>query len=104
MFASRLARTLMVLGAAVGILTVAILALEVQVNLPDWMVRVAMIKLAFIAAAGLLVGGALLGRHARLQLPTGDTPHQLGEGSAELLNHSDSVRQQPIPRRTETPE
>ena len=104
MFASRIARALMALGATVGILTVAILALEVQVNLPDWMVRVAMIKLAFIAAAGLLAGGALLGRHARSQLPTGDTPDELGGGSAEPLHHSESASRQPIQRRPETPE
>lgn len=104
MFASRLARALMILGAGVGVLTVAVLALEVQLNLPDWMVRVAMIKLAFIAAAGLLVAGALLGRHARVQLPTADTPHQLGEGAAEPMEHQRPASRQPISRRSETPE
>jgi hypothetical protein len=65
MFESRLARGLMILGAAVGMLTVAVVAVDVQVNLPDWMVQVAMAKLAFIAAGGLLAAGALLGRHAK---------------------------------------
>lgn len=104
MFASRLARGLMALGAGVGVLTVAVLALEVQVNLPDWMVRVAMIKLAFVAAGGLLVGGALLGRHARLQLPAGDSAHQLGEGAAEPLEHRGSASSQPVQQRAEKPE
>lgn len=104
MVASKLARALMVLGAGVGVLTVAVMALEVQMNLPDWMVRVAMIKLALIAAAGLLAGGALLGRHARLQMPTGDTPPQLGEGAAEPLRHPGSASREPIERPSKTPE
>ena len=99
MFTSRLARALMILGAGVGVLAVAVVALEVQLNLPDWMVRVAMVKLAFIAAAGLLAGGALLGRHARMQLPTGETPQQLGEGAAESLDHKGSASREPIHRR-----
>jgi hypothetical protein len=104
MFASRLSRALMILGAGVGVLTIAILALEVQVNLPDWMVRVAMIKLAFIAAGGLLAGGALLGRHARLQLPTQGAPPQLGEGEAKSQEHRGSASRQPINRRSVKPE
>jgi hypothetical protein len=52
------------LGAGVGLASVVVWGLEVRLNLPDWLVRVAMIKLAFIASAGLLAGGAMLGRHA----------------------------------------
>lgn len=104
MFASRLSRALMILGAGVGLLTVAVLALEVQVNLPDWMVRVAMIKLAFVAAGGLLAGGALLGRHARSQLPAAGGSPQLGEGAVEPLGHARSASPPPIHRRSETPE
>ena len=65
MVESRIARGLMVLGAGVGVLSVAVVALDVRLNLPDWMVQVAMIKLAFIAAGGLLAAGAVVGRHAR---------------------------------------
>ena len=65
MLESRLARVLMVLGAGVGVLSVAVASLDMRVNLPDWMVRVAMIKLAFIAAGGLLAAGAMMGRHAK---------------------------------------
>ena len=79
MLESRLARGLMVLGAGVGILTVAVAALEMQVNLPDWMVRVAMIKLAFLASVGLLAAGALVGRHAKSR--------SLGPAAPELLPH-----------------
>jgi hypothetical protein len=61
---SKIARGLMWLGAGVGLVSIAVWGLEVRMNLPDWLVRVAMIKLAFIASAGLLAGGAMIGRHA----------------------------------------
>jgi hypothetical protein len=62
---SKIARGLMWLGAGIGLASVVVWGLEVRVNVPDWMIRVAMIKLAFIASAGLLAGGALIGRHAK---------------------------------------
>ena len=62
---SKIARGLMWLGAGIGLVSIVIWGLEVRVNLPDWLVRVAMIKLAFIASVGLLAGGALVGRHAK---------------------------------------
>jgi hypothetical protein len=65
MLQSRIARALMLLGTGVGMLGVAVVAMEMRVNLPDWMVQVAMVKLAFVAAGGLLAAGALLGRHAK---------------------------------------
>jgi hypothetical protein len=71
---SRIARGLMFLGAGVGILSVVVWGLEFRLlNLPDWMVRVAMIKLAFISSFGLLAAGAYLGRHAHdRSLPRAD--------------------------------
>jgi len=65
MIESRLSRILLVLGAAVGIAGIGVWALDVQIEVPDWMIRVAMLKLAFIGSLGLLVAGALIGRHAR---------------------------------------
>lgn len=64
MHESKIARGLMWLGAGVGLVSIVVWGLEVRMNLPDWLVRVAMIKLAFIASAGLLAGGAMIGRHA----------------------------------------
>jgi hypothetical protein len=66
---SKIGRALMWLGAGVGLVSIAVWGLEVRMNLPDWLVRVAMIKLAFIASAGLLAGGAMIGRHAHSRLP-----------------------------------
>ena len=94
------------LGAAVGIMTVGVWALELQLNLPDWMVRVAMIKLALIASAGLLTAGALIGRHAtRGSLPQDSPPAQLGEGAAEPLkqNADADFRESIKQRRSDTP-
>ena len=66
---SKIARGLMWLGAGVGLASIVVWGLEVRMlNFPDWLVRVAMIKLAFIASAGLLAGGALVGRHAKRSL------------------------------------
>lgn len=66
MLESRISRALLGLGAFVGVVGVGVWALEASpMNLPDWIVRVAMLKLTFVASAGLLAGGALVGRHAR---------------------------------------
>ena len=79
---SKIARGLMWLGAGVGLVSVAVWGLEVRLNLPDWIVRVAMIKLAFIASAGLLAGGAMIGRHANSRSLRGEEldllPHEPG--------------------------
>lgn len=63
---STVAKTLLVLGALVGGAAGVALALGLRADrLPPWMITVGMYKLAFIAAGGLLVAGALLGRAAR---------------------------------------
>jgi hypothetical protein len=86
---SRIARALMGLGVTVGLTAAALTVLEVPLNLPDWLVKVAMLKLAFIATAGLLAGGAMLGRHARSRSLEADARlAQLGTGSAEPMHSS----------------
>ena len=63
---SVVAKSLLILGALVGGLTGLALALGLRLDqLPPWMITVGMYKLAFLAAAGLFVAGALLGRAAR---------------------------------------
>jgi hypothetical protein len=85
MFESRLSRALLLLGAAVGIGSVGVWALEVRlINLPDWMVRLAMLKLAFAGSFGLLAAGALLGRHARTRQLSEREPPQVGEAASEI--------------------
>lgn len=64
----------MLLGAGVAVLSVAVAALDLRLNLPDWMIRIAMIKLAFVAAGGLLAAGALMGRHAKSRSLTAAVP------------------------------
>ena len=63
---SAVGRTLLVLGTVVGGVAGLALALGFRVDrLPPWMITVGMYKLAFIAAGGLLVAGALIGRAAQ---------------------------------------
>jgi hypothetical protein len=94
MFESRLSRLLLLLGAAVGIGSVGVWALEMRINLPDWMVRVAMLKLAFAGSFGLLAAGALLGRHARARSLPENKPPALGEATPTFASqrHVDRER------------
>ena len=63
---SAVAKGLIITGAIVGGAAGIALALGLRLDqLPAWMITVGMYKLAFIAAAGLLVAGAMLGRAAR---------------------------------------
>ena len=61
-----LAKALLILGALVGTVAGLAMALGLRLDqLPSWMITVGIYKLAFVAAAGLFVAGALLGRAAR---------------------------------------
>jgi hypothetical protein len=102
----RLSRLLLLLGAGVGLLGVGVWALEVNLNLPDWLVRVAMLKLTLIASAGLLAGGALVGRHASQRLLTGgNVGRQLGEATFNSIPDAKGVStpQGVEQRRADTP-
>ena len=105
MTVGRLSRFLLLLGAGVGILGVSVWALELQVNLPDWVVRIAMLKLTLIASLGLLAGGALVGRQARHRfLSEGAAKHQLGEAEFNPVANQLSSTPQGVERRqTDTP-
>lgn len=92
MLESRIARGLMVLGAGIGVFSVAAAALDMRLNLPDWMIRVAMLKLAFIAAGGLLAAGALIGRHAKSRSLTSSTPELLPQERAESFGQQSGSR------------
>ena len=91
----------MLLGAAVGVLSVAVAAVDMRVNLPDWMVQVAMIKLAFIASGGLLAAGALLARHAKTRSLGSATPDLLPHERAEPLQTPGSRTPNNVERRAE---
>ena len=92
---------LLVLGAGLGIAGVAVAALEVRINFPDWMIQVAMIKLALAGSLGLLGAGAMLGRHARRQASLENRDRLvLGEANPDLdkpreQRSSDQLRQTP---------
>ena len=57
------ARLLMAAGMGAGIVGVLLWTFGVRIHVPDWMWRVAAVKLTFAAAAGLVAVGALLLRH-----------------------------------------
>jgi hypothetical protein len=89
---STIARALLVLGTLVGCAAGVALALGVGVDdIPSWMITVGMYKLAFIAAGGLLVVGALLGRAATSgrTLPNDSESGRpaVGPGSWEEADH-----------------
>ena len=86
---SLVAKSLLIIGAFVGGVAGLALALGFRLDqLPPWMITVGMYKLAFIAAAGLFVAGAMLGRAARgsssrperTQKDSGTRPPAVGPG------------------------
>ena len=101
----RLSRLLLLLGAGIGILGVSVWALELQLNLPDWLVRIAMLKLTLIASMGLLAGGALVGRQARHRfLSEPAARRQLGDAEFKPASNQLSSTPQGVDRhRTDTP-
>ncbi len=59
------ARILMAAGLGAGLLGILIWNFGFRVRVPDWMWRVAAVKLTFAAAAGLIIAGALLLRRVK---------------------------------------
>ena len=75
---SMVAKALLVLGALVGGVAGLALALGFRADrLPPWMITVGMYKLALMAAGGLLVAGALLGRAARTRWSRTRPPNEV---------------------------
>lgn len=94
----------MLLGAGIGLLSIGVWALEVRrLNFPDWMIRLAMVKLAFVASVALMAAGAVVGRHAKTRtIPGEPAASQLGEGEAEApMNRMRTPRG--VERRSDTP-
>lgn len=78
-------KALLILGALVGAAAGLALAFGLSLDhLPPWMITVGMYKLAFVAAAGLFVAGAMLGRAARKET-TSSGMLQEGGGSRQAL-------------------
>jgi hypothetical protein len=72
------AKSLLILGVLVGGAAGIALAFGLRVDqLPPWMITVGMYKLAFIAALGLFVAGAVLGRAARKRILGSDAPNDI---------------------------
>jgi len=59
------ARLLMAAGLGAGIVGVLVWTFGLRIHVPEWMWRVAAVKLTFAAAVGLVAAGALLLRHLK---------------------------------------
>lgn len=78
MSSSTVSKGLLILGVLVGSAAGVALALGLRVDqLPPWMITVGMYKLAFIAAGGLFVAGAVLGRAARKRVVGTEVPNEI---------------------------
>ena len=77
----RVAKALMVAGAALAAVSVAAWGLNFLPAIPAWMVQFAIYKLTFISGAGLVIGGATLRRS--LQLTRGDRARELTDGKGK---------------------
>jgi hypothetical protein len=101
MLESRISRALLALGAVVGVLGVAVWAADSSLlNVPDWMVRIAMLKLTLVASLGLLGAGAYLGRHARQRSISDGAARQISEGPARPIAEDPGLTTpQPVDRR-----
>ncbi len=64
-FAHFAARVLMTAGLGAGILGIVLWTFGIRIDVPEWMWRVAAVKLTFAAAIGLVAAGALLLRHLK---------------------------------------
>jgi hypothetical protein len=73
----RIASVLMALGVAVGVIDAGAIFFHLGLAGVPWLVNVALAKLGFIAALGLLGGGAVAGRLSRRQ-----EAERLGSGDA----------------------
>jgi hypothetical protein len=98
MRASTISKGLLILGALLGAATGVALALGVRLDhLPPWMITVGMYKLAFLAAGGLFVIGAMVGRAAHNTLrrrERTDIDPQLDSGSVHRVDSDRIPRQQ----------
>ncbi len=78
-------KALLILGALVGAAAGLALAFGLRLDqLPPWMITVGMYKLAFLAAAGLLVAGAMLGRAAKNKSGRFDGPAEVAAARSAL--------------------
>jgi hypothetical protein len=71
-----LARAVMALGLLVGVLAIGAWALDIQLQVPAWMWRVAVVKLGLVAAGGMIAAGALLQRYINRSQYAGDRPDE----------------------------
>lgn len=63
--ATMLARVGMGLGLALGAAAIVVWALDIRIDVPPWMWRIAVVKLVLAAGLGWIAAGALILRHLR---------------------------------------
>ncbi len=99
----RVATVCLAIGGAVAVLGVIGLAVGFRPSaLPAALLDIAAFKLVFIAAGGLVVAGAMLGRSARRAADRCNSPappDRLPEGLEPGTPHGDSQTREPVPER-----
>jgi hypothetical protein len=103
------ARLLMAAGMGAGIVGVLVWTFGLRIHVPEWMWRVAAVKLTFAAAGGLVAAGALLLRHLkkreRMETALGAQPNEpLGALGAAPWTPELHKREQEPQRITTPPE
>jgi len=82
--AERVSRALLYGGTALAVVAVGAWVLDVIPDVPEWMLRIAVYKLALGSGLGLMIAGAVLRRSLReTPAPAGRAvPPALGEGNS----------------------
>jgi len=72
--ADRASRALMLVGGAVAIVAIGAWLFDVLPNMPTWMLRLAVYKLALASGAGLMIAGAVVRRSLRAAATASSSP------------------------------
>jgi hypothetical protein len=95
--ADRVSRTLMVVGTTLASVAAAVWMADALPTFPDWMLRLAVYKLAFASGAGLLIAGAVVRRSLKPSGAPAPPPEQLDAGATDFGRTPDASRRGATP-------
>ena len=97
------ARAVMTLGLLVGVLAIGVWALDIQLQVPAWMWRVALVKLGLVAAGGMIAAGALLQRYIKRSPHASGLPDELPRELGAPIWPASTRPREHAPQRITTP-